>query len=142
MKNLKEEFGARLKELRKGKKYTQETLAEKIDLSQRQLVRIENGQNFPSVETINKIMDVLDVELETLFDFSLHQVQSCKKGLGKKSEEELINNKLYNEIIQKINLYSSNNKKLLFINLAIEALQSKKSLEELKIFIKGMDISS
>ena len=39
-KNLKEGFGARLKELRRAKGYTQEKLAEKLDITQRQLTRI------------------------------------------------------------------------------------------------------
>ena len=69
MKNLKEAFGSRLKEIRKSKKITQESLAELLDLSQRQLIRIENGENFPSSETISKISLVLGVELASLFDF-------------------------------------------------------------------------
>ena len=48
--NLKEGFGQKLKELRKSKGYTQEKLAEKLDITPRQLTRIETGDNFPSVE--------------------------------------------------------------------------------------------
>lgn len=70
MKNLKEAFGQRLKEIRKSKNYTQEVLAEKIDLSPRQLIRIENGENFPSVATIGKISLVFEVSLAQLFDFN------------------------------------------------------------------------
>jgi len=69
-KNLKEGFGARLKELRKAKGYTQEKLAEKLDITQRQLTRIETGENFPSVETIEKISFYLEADLTSLFDFS------------------------------------------------------------------------
>lgn len=69
MKNLKEAFGHRLKEIRKSKKYTQEALAEMIDLSPRQLIRIENGENFPSVEVLGRISLVLNIGLDSLFDF-------------------------------------------------------------------------
>lgn len=70
MKNLKEAFGLQLKELRKSKNYTQEILAEMIDLSPRQLIRIENGENFPSVETLGKISLVLNISLNSLFNFN------------------------------------------------------------------------
>lgn len=73
MKNLKEAFGLRLKEIRKSKNYTQEVLAELLDLSPRQLIRIENGENFPSSETIGKISLILEVELSSLFDFSWNE---------------------------------------------------------------------
>lgn len=73
MKNLKEAFGLRLKEIRKSKKYTQEVLAEMIDLSPRQLIRIENGENFPSVEVLGKISLVLNIGLDSLFDFQWNE---------------------------------------------------------------------
>lgn len=73
MRNLKEAFGQRLKEIRKSKNYTQETLAEMIDLSPRQLIRIENGQNFPSADTIGKLSLFLGVGLDNLFDFNWNE---------------------------------------------------------------------
>ena len=69
-KTLKESFGAHLKELRKSKGYTQEKLAEKLDIAPRQLTRLESGINFPSVETLVKLSFYLDVDLKSLFDFS------------------------------------------------------------------------
>jgi transcriptional regulator with XRE-family HTH domain len=69
MKNLKEAFGLQLREIRKSKNYTQEKLAEMLDLSPRQLIRIENGENFPSAETLGKISLLLNVGLEKLFNF-------------------------------------------------------------------------
>lgn len=69
-RNLKEGFGVRLKELRKSRGYTQERLAEKLDLTQRQLTRIETGTNFPSVETIEKICLYMETDLMSLFNFS------------------------------------------------------------------------
>lgn len=69
MNNLKEGFGQRLREIRKSRKLTQETLSEMLDLSPRQLIRIEQGYNFPSVETLSKISLSLNVDLKSLFDF-------------------------------------------------------------------------
>lgn len=67
--NLKEGFGQKLKELRKSKGYTQEKLAEKLDITPRQLTRIETGDNFPSVETLSKICYVMNIDPKSLFDF-------------------------------------------------------------------------
>lgn len=71
MADLKKAFGKRLKEIRKDRKYTQEQLAEKFDLSSRQLIRIENGQNFPSIETLEKIIKVLNIKIKDLFNFNI-----------------------------------------------------------------------
>lgn len=68
-KNLKTAFGERLKEIRKAKGFTQERLAEVLDISQRQLTRIETGYNFPSVETLERISLYLETDLKDLFDF-------------------------------------------------------------------------
>lgn len=69
-KTLKDGFGVRLKELRKSKGFTQEKLAEKLDIAPRQLTRLETGVNFPSVETLEKICFYLETDLKSLFDFS------------------------------------------------------------------------
>ena len=91
MKNLKEAFGLKLKEIRKSRKLTQETLAEKIDLSPRQLIRIENGENFPSAETIGKISIALQVGLDYLFNFNWNDdLMYFKKGIYNKPLLKLI----------------------------------------------------
>lgn len=77
MSNLKEAFGLRLREIRKKKKLTQEKLSELLNLSPRQLIRIENGKNFPSAETLSKLGSALDVELNSFFDFVLGEDGSC-----------------------------------------------------------------
>lgn len=80
-RTLKESFGARLKELRKSKGYTQEKLAEKLDIAPRQLTRLECGINFPSVETLAKLSFYLGVDLKSLFDFSWDKEYSiCSTG--------------------------------------------------------------
>lgn len=80
-KTLKEGFGARLKELRKSKGFTQEKLAEKLDIAPRQLTRLERGVNFPSVETLAKISFYLEEDLKSLFDFYWDKEYSlCSTG--------------------------------------------------------------
>lgn len=44
-------FGARLKELRKAKGLTQQALAEKANIDDKHLCRIENGKYFPTYST-------------------------------------------------------------------------------------------
>lgn len=69
MNNLKEGLGQRLREIRKSRKLTQEVFSEMLDLSPRQLIRIEQGVNFPSAETLSKMSLLLGVDLKSLFDF-------------------------------------------------------------------------
>ena len=69
MNNLKRAFGQKIKSLRKDKQITQDVFAGKIDLSPRQLIRIENGENFPSADTLAKISKALNTELKKIFDF-------------------------------------------------------------------------
>lgn len=69
MKNFKEAFGSKIHNIRKSKKLTIETFAEMVDLSSRQITRIESGDNFPSAETICKICMALKTEPKILFDF-------------------------------------------------------------------------
>lgn len=103
MRNLKEAFGFKLKNLRKNKKYTQEALAEMLDLSPRQIIRIENGENFPSVETLGKISLLLNVPLQNLFDFTWNEnVMYFDKGTYNKPSLRLIK-KNHKIIIKQLN---------------------------------------
>ena len=143
MSDLKKNFGQSLKEKRKSQKYTQEALAEMIDLSTRQLIRIENGENFPSASTIEKISSVLNIGIENLFNFNsikdiyitnLENIDN--QELGKTALET----DLYNYIIKELKKISSNINKLNYIKLAIDSLEDRKSLDEMKIIIKGMEL--
>lgn len=72
MKNFKEAFGSNLRNVRKSKNLTIEKFAEMLDVSPRQVTRIESGKNFPSAETLCKISTVLNVQLKNLFDIEWH----------------------------------------------------------------------
>ncbi len=58
------EFGKRLRELRKSRGYTQQALAEKAEIDEKHLSRIENGKYFPSYATLNKLLGALGVTLD------------------------------------------------------------------------------
>ena len=68
--NNKKLLGKRIKELRKNAGLTQEKLAELIDIETTSLSGIESGRHFPSLPTIEKIANNLNVELKTLFNFN------------------------------------------------------------------------
>lgn len=66
---LKQIFGKRLKELRKSKKWTQEHLAELINVDTKHVSFLETGRNFPSADLLEKIKCVFDIEYSDLFNF-------------------------------------------------------------------------
>ncbi len=75
---VKKLFGLRIKELRKSKKWSQDTLAVKTEISPKYVSRMEMGQQFPSITTLLKIAKAFDVELKDLFEFT-HGEESPKK---------------------------------------------------------------
>lgn len=68
--NIKKYLGKRIKELRKNKHYSQEQLAEKLEISQNALSYIETGENFFSAETLERLIKTFDIEPQELFTFS------------------------------------------------------------------------
>lgn len=72
-------LGARIKEIRRKKGFTQEKLAELVGLETGSLSSIESGRNFPSLVTLDKISKVLNIELKSFFDFShLQEIPKLK----------------------------------------------------------------
>ncbi len=63
-------LGKRIKELRKSKGYTQETLSEKIGIETSSLSGVESGRFFPSLHVLDKMSTVLEIELHEFFQFS------------------------------------------------------------------------
>lgn len=135
MNDFKKTFGARLKELRKSKKYTQEKLAEMLDLSARQLIRIENGQNIPTFEFLYKFSKIFEIEIHDLFDF-----KKDVASLGKSYQEPIIRSELYNNIQAKLDKISYSEIWLKYIETAIDSLADRESLEKLKTLIRGLDL--
>ena len=80
--NIKKLLGRRIKELRTRKRMTQEELAERVGIGERNLSKIECGNNFITAETLSNILSALDVEAVELFDFKhLSDTEELKKEL-------------------------------------------------------------
>lgn len=69
MNDIKKLVGGRIKEIRKQRGLSQEQLTEKIGIAPKYLSRIELGNNFPYIGTLESIAAALDVEVKDLFDF-------------------------------------------------------------------------
>ena len=70
--NNKKLLGSRIKEIRKNAGYTQEELAEIIELDVTTLSGIESGRHFPSLVSLEKIAQTLNTAFVSLFDFDNH----------------------------------------------------------------------
>ena len=66
VKNL---LGEKVKRLRKMKGFTQEKFAEMINITPRNLNRIESGENFVTADTLDKIISTLNVPADILFSY-------------------------------------------------------------------------
>ncbi len=89
------QIGNRIKEIRKKRGLTQAKLAEKINVDPKYISRLETGNSTPSIATIAKLSDTLDVEM-----FNFFIVESDKK---KNQLIELINSKLPKASIKELN---------------------------------------
>lgn len=67
--NLKLKLGKKIQLLRKQKKITQEKFAELVGIEPKSVSKIENGNNYPTPETINSIARALGVDIYELFVF-------------------------------------------------------------------------
>jgi len=75
-------LGARIKELRKSRAMSQEQLAEKIDVDPKHLSRIEVGRGYPSLDALENIARVLNVEMRCLFEFQhLDSIESVENSI-------------------------------------------------------------
>lgn len=104
--NVKAALGARIKHLRRKLGYTQEHFAEAIGVAPRHVSRIENGVNSPSVESLAKIAEILQVDVKELFNFPYMASEEYLREdieliLNKLNFEELkLAHKLLNEIFR------------------------------------------
>ena len=67
--NIKNLLGEKVKRLRKMRGFTQEQFAEIIDITPRNLCRIESGENFVTAETLDKILNALNIPADILFTY-------------------------------------------------------------------------
>jgi transcriptional regulator with XRE-family HTH domain len=67
MTNLREIFAHNLRKYRKNSGLSQEKLAEKVSVSTHHIAMIEIARNYPALELVERIANVLDIELYELF---------------------------------------------------------------------------
>ena len=69
--DVKQMIGIRIKDIRNKREFTQEELAEKIDINPKYLSSIERGKENPTLNTLIKLSESLDVNLNDIF----HQIE-------------------------------------------------------------------
>jgi len=67
--NAKELIGKRIKGARQAKGLSQEALSEKIGMSAKYLSSIERGKENPTLDTLIKLADALELETSELFNY-------------------------------------------------------------------------
>lgn len=86
-------FGKNIRELRHSRGLTQDQLAERCDLSVDAVRRIEWGSISPSLDTLSKLGEGLDVSLRTLFEtFEIErrdEIAELCDFLGKRSRRDI-----------------------------------------------------
>ena len=67
MARLPEIFAQNLREKRDKKGFTQSQLAEKVGVSTHHIAMIEIARNNPTMELVERIADILEIEIQELF---------------------------------------------------------------------------
>lgn len=87
-------YGARIKEHRQMKKYTQEELGEKVGVTKSFISKLENEKTKPSLEMLLEIANTLEVEVGDLIGNKTNPPNELKKAgvdwaiLGEDLEKE------------------------------------------------------
>lgn len=97
MSDFKKLLGKRIKEIRKSKNLTQEKLAELINIEVPSMSYIETGKFAPSVETLQKLSEVLQVKPWEFYYFETLTQEEMINELS----AALKNNKQLTEIVYK-----------------------------------------
>lgn len=66
--DIRQLIGIRIAELRKNVGFTQEQLAAKMEISSKYLSSIERGRENPTLSTLIKLAEALNVDLGAIFD--------------------------------------------------------------------------
>ena len=67
MATTREKLGKKIQRLRKSLGFTQEELAEKINISRTHMGHIEQGRKSPSIKVMERLARILKVKLGDLF---------------------------------------------------------------------------
>ena len=97
-------FAANLKKIRKDKGYTQEILAEKLNVVRQTVSKWEKGLSLPDVDMLSKIANVLETDVNILLDGQITTTDQSEivKQLAKINEQLTIKNRRYKKIMKTI----------------------------------------
>ena len=93
-----------LKKIRKDKGYTQEILAEKLNVVRQTVSKWEKGLSLPDVDMLSKIANVLETDVNILLDGQITTTDRSEivKQLAKINEQLTIKNRRYKKIMKTI----------------------------------------
>ena len=95
--DIKKELGSKIKSIRKSKGLTQEQLAELIGIEPPSLSYIETGKFSPSIETLQKLSEVLQVGVWEFYYFeTLSNAQMIAELTDAMMKDELLTKVFYN----------------------------------------------
>ena len=69
MESIAKQVGQRIKELRNLKQLSQEELAHRANMHASHIGQIERGEKSPTIDSLEKIVNALDISLKELFSF-------------------------------------------------------------------------
>ena len=97
-------FAENLKKIRKDKGYTQEILAEKLNVVRQTVSKWEKGLSLPDVGMLSKIANVLETDVNILLDGQITTTDQSEivKQLAKINEQLTIKNRRYKKIMKTI----------------------------------------
>ena len=97
-------FAENIKKIRKDKGYTQETLAEKLNVVRQTVSKWEKGLSLPDVDMLSKIVNVLETDVNILLDGQITTTDQSEivKQLAKINEQLTIKNRRYKKIMKTI----------------------------------------
>lgn len=98
MENLKALLGNRIRELRKKKNITQEQLAEQIGIGTPNISYFETGKYAPTLETLAKIANALDVNI---YEFYMFKKEKSYEEIKKELINEINSNETTARILYK-----------------------------------------
>lgn len=67
--------GAKIRQVRIARGFSQEKLSEFVDISPRQMCLIENGNSTPSLETFVKIASILELDINDFFNLKSKNIE-------------------------------------------------------------------
>lgn len=106
MTDIKKLLGAKISQIRKEKGFSQIQFAEMLGLSTNALSIIETGNGFLTAETLEKILEKLNLEPDELFSFG-----------GIKSDEEI-----YQNILKNLETIKTDRTKLAVVNTLLKTI--------------------